>query len=171
MSAACRLRNVRHPDDGSPRRGRRIYLATVRADKLNPNLPNSAWILCWPHSAFSAAILRMSNLSSAGIGRRPMQPLRLDRQRQHAFHPLRCHLSTVSGLTMRSASRQPGKHRQARTQIRRSASSNLGLVLRRLRTSTCCRRQRFSATSSPFGRKKRVIARTNQTQSPPASGH
>src|SRR5258707_1805754 len=43
ISAACHSRKVRQPGDGSRSRGRRMYLATVRADTLNPSLASSAW--------------------------------------------------------------------------------------------------------------------------------
>jgi hypothetical protein len=37
-----------------------MYLATVLADTLNPNLASSACIRFWPQSLFSTAIRRMS---------------------------------------------------------------------------------------------------------------
>jgi hypothetical protein len=73
--------------DPPPRRrlspcGRRMYLATVRAETLCPSLASSAWILRWPHKAFSKVIRRMSNLISPESGRRPLFPDARDRQRQ-----------------------------------------------------------------------------------------
>ena len=60
-----------------------MYLATVRAETLYPSLASSAWILRWPHNAFSEAIRRISNLSSPRIGiARPLLPGARDRQRQ-----------------------------------------------------------------------------------------
>jgi hypothetical protein len=50
------------PTQGRPRSWRavRMYLATVLADTLNPNLASSACIRFWPQSRFSTAIRRMS---------------------------------------------------------------------------------------------------------------
>ena len=45
IAEECCLINVRRPGDGPLSRGRRIYLATVRAETLNPSLVSSAWIL------------------------------------------------------------------------------------------------------------------------------
>jgi hypothetical protein len=41
---ACCFRNFLQPGDDPQLRCGRVYLATVLADTLNPNLANSAWI-------------------------------------------------------------------------------------------------------------------------------
>ena len=82
---------------------------------------------------------------SAGL--RPALPGCRDRRRQWAFQPMRCHRMTVPGLTMMRWSRQFENQRQARTRNRRSASRIRGRAWRRLRTTSCWRRHRFSAAS------------------------
>jgi hypothetical protein len=67
-------------------------------------------------------------------------------------------LKTVSGWTMSSTSRQPEYHRLARIQNCRSAGCNRGRGCRRWRTMSCCRKHRFSATSSAFGFRSAAIA-------------
>jgi hypothetical protein len=53
-----------------------------------------------PHKEFSRAMRRMSSRSSGSNFLRPVPDGRRDRQRQYAFQPLRCQLTTVSGFTM-----------------------------------------------------------------------
>lgn len=115
--SACRARNCRQPGDGWPFHGLRMYLATVRAQTLKPRRASSAWMRCWPQSGFSFAIRRTSSLSSSGIRCRPPPLCSLERQRQYAIQPFRCHRKTVSGWTMSSNSRQLAKQRwpQSRT--------------------------------------------------------
>ncbi len=140
----------------------RMYFATVRAETLNPNLASSAWIRFCPHRKFSVAMRRMSAFTSGGIVFRPDLPRCRDRQRQWAFHPLRCHPSTVPGVTIKSDFRQRGNHRDARIQNRRSGFCNRGRGRLRCRTRSCCLRQRFSATSDAFDLKNAAIAHTTQ---------
>jgi hypothetical protein len=45
IAEECCLISAHQPGDGPLSRGRRIYLATVRAETLNPSLVSSAWIL------------------------------------------------------------------------------------------------------------------------------
>jgi hypothetical protein len=44
ISDSCRFRKSRYPGDGARLWRGRMYLATVRAETLNPNLASSAWI-------------------------------------------------------------------------------------------------------------------------------
>jgi hypothetical protein len=59
MSLAWRVRHVRQVGEGTPSWGRRMYLATVRADTGNPNRASSAWTLRCPHGRFSTAMRRI----------------------------------------------------------------------------------------------------------------
>jgi hypothetical protein len=49
--ASVLFEKMRHPGDGFCPCGRRMYLATVRAETLCPSLACSAWILRWPNKA------------------------------------------------------------------------------------------------------------------------
>ncbi len=60
VSLACDTRNFRQPGEGPLSWIPRMYLATVRAETLKPNLASSAWIRFCPHSEFSVAMRRMS---------------------------------------------------------------------------------------------------------------
>ena len=110
-------------------------------------------------------IRRMRVRSSAAIGRRPGLPVRRERRRQY----VRQHRSTVSGFTMRREVRQPLNHRHAKIQKRRSASSRRGRGLQRCRTTSCCRRQRLSATRNTFGRIAAAITHRKQRSIHPTS--
>jgi hypothetical protein len=61
--------------------------------------------------------------------------------------PSRCHLMTVSGLTMISASRQSFQSLERQTQKRRSRGRRFGRLTVRLRTRSCWRRTRISVAS------------------------
>jgi hypothetical protein len=64
---------------------------------------------------------------------------------------------------------EPSDHRHANIQKRRSASSKRGSGLRRCRTTSCCRRQRLSATSNTFGRIAAAITHSKQRSIHPPS--
>src|SRR4029453_2391450 len=59
---------------------------------------------------------------------------------------------------MSSTSRQPEYHCLARIQKCRSAPPNRGRGCRRGRTTSCCRKHMFSATSSAVGLRRATIA-------------
>src|ERR1700726_2668978 len=62
-----------------------------------------------PHSGLAMLISRISlRISNGTVG---LPPRAFDFQRQYNRKPVRCHLNTVSGLTIASASRTPGRSR------------------------------------------------------------
>ena len=135
-------RNVFQPCDGDPLL-RTIYLATLVCPTSIPSLSSSPWIR-YAHNGLAMLISRITCRISAGTAGRPRR--RLDFQRQNNRKPARCHLTTVSGRTMASASRVFGNSWQ--TQPRTALStvrndSRLGLPRRS--TMISCRNTRISA--------------------------
>src|SRR5712671_1795927 len=80
-----------------------MYLATLVCPISTPSLRSSPWIRGAPHSLLAMLISRTGLRISNGIVGR--QPRALDFQRQYNRKPARCHLTTVSGFTIASASR------------------------------------------------------------------
>src|ERR1700737_5004767 len=101
-------RNVLQPWDGGSRR-LTMYLATLVCPISTPSLRSSPWIRGAAHRGLAMLISRISLRISNGTGGLP--PRALDFQRQCKRKPARCHLTTVSGLTIASASRTPERSR------------------------------------------------------------
>jgi hypothetical protein len=72
---------------------------------------------------------------------------------------------------MRSEPRRLLKHRLAIIQNRRSALPSRGREYLRCRTSNCCRRQRFSATSRTIDLNAAAIAHTRKPTTPTSADH
>src|SRR6476659_4939590 len=100
IPSAWLRRNVFHPCDGGALL-RAIYLATLVWPISIPSLRSSPWILGAPHNGLARLISRISRRISNGTVGRPQR--RRDCQRQYDRKPARCHLITVSGLTIASA--------------------------------------------------------------------
>src|SRR6476469_5036102 len=100
IPSAWLRRNVFHPCDGGALL-RAIYLATLVWPISIPSLRSSPWILGAPHNGLARLISRISRRISNGTVGRPQR--RCDFQRQYDLKPARCHLITVSGLTIASA--------------------------------------------------------------------
>ena len=85
-----------------------------------------------PQSGLAMLTSRISlRISNGTVG---LPPRAFDFQRQYNRKPARCHLTTVSGLTIASASRTPGRSRLRQTKINRSMELKvcfLGAVRRR----------------------------------------
>src|SRR3984893_10480667 len=112
IPSAWLRRNVLQPWDGGSRR-LTMYLATLVCPISTPSLTSSPWIRGAPHSGLAMLISRISlRISNGTVG---LPPRAFDFQRQYNRKPERCHLTTVSGLTIASASRTPGQ-----TKIKRS---------------------------------------------------
>src|ERR1700719_1746855 len=67
------------------------------------SLSSSPWIRGAPQSGLAMLISRISLRISGGTGGRP--PRGRDFQRQYKRKPARCHLMTIAGLTIASASK------------------------------------------------------------------
>jgi len=117
-----------------------------------PSMSSSPWILGAPQRGLALAILRISRLTSGetssflGVRQR-------DFQRQKRRKPARCQRTTVSGLTMTSASAQRDQIWERPTQNARSARRRRGRGADRWRVASCWRRARFSRASSARVRK------------------
>ena len=116
---------------------------TDRSESVKPNFRSSPWILGAPQVGFSRAIRWISSRISRVILPRPPTGPR-DLQRQYNRNPARCHLTTVSGFTMRRASAQPDHKRRSAVQNSRSIGFNFGQGRLRLNTASCWRRARIS---------------------------
>ena len=100
-----------------------------------------------PQVGFADDIRRISCRTSESIRGRPGFPFR-DFHRQYSRKPSRCQPTTVSGLTMISASDQFRQTRRRRTQKARSSDVNLGRGFSALNTASCWRSAMFSMTKS-----------------------
>jgi len=110
-----------------------------------PSLSSSPWIRGAPQEEFSRHILRIRSRTSREMTGRPGWPCRTF-QVQKRRKLLRCHATTVSGLTMASADRQPLQMRESQTHNRRSTGVNFGRFLAdRWSTPIWWRRARFSS--------------------------
>src|ERR1700682_1967084 len=82
-----------------------MYLATLVCPISTPSLRSSPWIRGAPHSGLAMLISRISLRISNGTAGLP--PRAFDFHRQYNRNPARCHLTTVSGLTIASARAKP----------------------------------------------------------------
>src|SRR5580704_3013884 len=102
-------------EERPPALGRRVsspdhVLGHARLSDIDAELEEfSPWIRGAPHSGLAMLISRISRrISNGTVGLPPRAP---DFHRQYKRKPARCHLTTVSGLTIASASRTPGRSR------------------------------------------------------------
>ncbi len=152
MPSAWLRRNVLQPCDGGALL-RTIYLATLVCPTSIPTLSSSPWIRGAPHNGLAILICRISSRISDGTAGRPTR--RLDFQRQNKRKPARCHLTTVSGRTMASASRAFGNRWQTQPRTTLSTVRNDNrLGLPRRSTTTCCRNTRISASNAARDRSR-----------------
>src|SRR3981189_3251621 len=80
-----------------------MYLATLVCPIPTPSLSSSPWIRGAPHSGLAMLISPISRrISNGTVG---LPPRAFDFHRQYNRKPARCHLTTVSGLTIASALR------------------------------------------------------------------
>ena len=121
-----------------------------------PSFKSSPWIRGAPHRVFSRDIRRTRWRISLDTGGRPGFPRR-DFHVQKSLNPLRCQPTTVSGLTITRAWRQPGHRQDRMTQKTLSAFRSDGRGLFRFRTATCCRRARISVWSAARSAKISMI--------------
>ena len=95
-----------------------------------------------PHKGFSVAIRRMSCRSSSGMGGRPGRDL----QRQNSRQPARCQRTIVFGRTTITHDRQ-SHNRESQARLKRvAASMRRGFTPRSLKSASCRRKTRFSAS-------------------------
>src|SRR6202043_1413266 len=108
VPSAWLRRNVLQPWDGGSRR-LTMYLATLLCPISTPSLRRSPWPRDAPHSGLAMLISRISlRISNGTVG---LPPRAFDFQREYNRKPALCHLTTVSGFTIASASRTPGRSR------------------------------------------------------------
>src|SRR6266436_2110851 len=107
MSGRWLRRKLRQVGEGTlGRRG--IHRPTVAWLTLMPSLSSSPWMRGAPHNGLALLMRRIkSRISVPILGR----PGRCDRHRQKSRKPLRCHWTTVAGLTNTIASMTRGQIR------------------------------------------------------------
>jgi len=140
------FRNVCHVWEG----GVRFFgnsRATVRSAILIPSFGCSPWILGLPQVGLALAILRTNSRISLPVPGRP-DPQYFERWVQYNANPLRCHRTTVSGLTTMRDSRHPCQTEERYSQKSRSLRLKGAWVRSRFRIASCCRSARFSRASS-----------------------
>src|SRR6516164_7960907 len=96
-----------------------------------------------PQKGLAAAIFLIKARISGLVSGRPLCLL-LEIEVQKSRKPLRCQDTTVSGLTMIKARRQPFQVLERHSQNNRSAFRSRGRGQRRLKTISCWRRAKFS---------------------------
>src|SRR5882672_1873233 len=97
-----------------PALGRRVslpdhVLGHAGLSDIDAELEEFSWIRGAPHCGLAMLISRISLRISNGTAGLP--PRAFDFQRQYNRKPARCHLTTVSGLTIAGESRTPGRSR------------------------------------------------------------
>lgn len=128
----------------------RMQFWIVRLLTRTPSLSSSPRMRSAPHSRFSRASRSMRATVFAET--RGRWAPRLGFFRQSSLKPARCHRSTVSGLTSRSASLQRGTSRTRVAINALSCGENVGRFALRHATRSCWRSKAFSASSSPRDR-------------------
>ena len=120
-----------------------MYFLTVLGETRMPNFTKSSLAMrSSPHKGFSFAIRRMSRRSSSGMGGRPGRDL----QRQNSRQPARCQRTIVFGRTTITHDRQ-SHNRESQARLKRvAASMRRGFTPRSLKSASCRRKTRFSAS-------------------------
>ena len=121
--------------------------ATDRSEILIPSFSSSPWILGLPQVGLALAILRTNSRISLPVPGRPA-PQCFERWVQYNTNPLRCHRTTVSGLTTMRDSRHLCQTEERYSQKSRSLRLKRAWGRSRFRIASCCRSARFSETSS-----------------------
>jgi hypothetical protein len=118
-----------------------MYLATASLPTSCPSMTSSPAIRRRLHRGFSRVICTMSATISGASGGRPT---RRDFQAQKRANPRRCHVRTVSGFTIASASGHRDQTRETTVQKARSMGRSRGRGCARFKTASCWRRTRIS---------------------------
>jgi hypothetical protein len=122
-----------------------MYRWIVRLATLMSSFSNSPRMRSAPQSRLSTAIALIRAMVSAGsLGSCAVVR---DFRFQNSWNPWRCQRSTVSGLTMSSASFHHCNRLASRTTRTRSERVKRGRLTERLRTRSCWRSRAFSMTS------------------------
>src|SRR5215472_6530788 len=121
-----------------------IQREMVLSETSKPSIRSSPWIRGAPQLGFSATIWKISSRTSFDVGLLPTGFRTLEITLQYQRNPARCHRTTVSGVTTRSACFQPDQHRRTSSQKSLSKELILGRGWRRLSTISCWRRAKFS---------------------------
>ena len=135
-----------------------MYLLTLLSLMSRPSLSNSRWMRGAPQPGFSRHILRIRSRTSRAMRGRPRLPRRTF-QVQNRRKPARCQATTVSGLTIANAERQP-------LQARRSSHQSLPTAFQLPSVCEQARRFRPSGLSVPVGfrRQGRGLRQVNKRQ-------
>ena len=131
-----------------------------------PSLRISPWIFGAPQRGLDLAICQMSFLTSCETS--PLAgPRARDFHRQNKRKPVRCHRTTVSGLTTTSTSAQRDQSRERTSQKARSLLRRRGRPEVRWKLASCWRRARFSiARSARLRRAERNAPRRLRNRNP-----
>jgi len=124
-----------------------MYFAMVESAASKPSNFNSDWILGAPQVGFSRDICRIRSQTAWVIFGLPTVPA-WDLRRQYSLNLWRCHLTTVSGLTMISVDFQSGQTRDSHAQNRLSLFCSVGRLMVRCWTASCWRSARLSRIKS-----------------------
>src|SRR5215469_6078384 len=130
-----------------------IQREMVLSETSKPSIRSSPWMLGAPQLGFSVTIWKIRSRTSFGVCLPPMGFLEIILQYQR--NPARCHRTTVSGVTTRSACFQPDQHRRMSSQKSLSNKYNFGRGWCRLSTTSCWRSARFSRRRLGCERKRR----------------
>jgi len=132
-----------------------IQREMVLSETSKPSIRSSPWIRGAPQLGFSVTIWKMRSRTSFGVCLPPMGFLVFEIILQYQRNPARCHRTTVSGVTTRSACFHPDQHRRMSSQKSLSNKYNFGRGWCRLSTTSCWRSARFSRRRLGCERKRR----------------
>ena len=127
MASRWLRRKVSQRLDGSGSlEARFIQREMVLSETSKPSMRSSPWIRGAPQLGFSATIWNIRSRTSFEVGLLPTGFLTFEITLQYQRNPARCHRTTVSGVTTRSACFQPDQHRRTTNQKSLSNKSSFG---------------------------------------------
>src|SRR5215472_12870024 len=103
-----------------------IQREIVLSETSKPSMRSSPWMRGAPQVGFSATIWKIRPRTSLAIGVLPVGFLTLEINFQYQQNPARCHRTTVSGVTTKSACFHPDQHWRANSQTSLSDKLSLG---------------------------------------------
>jgi len=145
------------------RGARFIQREIVRSETSKPSIRSSPWMRGAPQVGFSATMRKINSRTSFGVCLRPSGLRTLEISFQYNRKPVRCHRTTVSGVTTISACFHPDQNLRSKTQNSLSNTASLGLGRLRFNATSCWRRARFSRSSLRRQQKSRRMAPAKST--------
>lgn len=137
---------------------RRIQREIVRSETSKPSMRSSPWMSGAPQVGFSRTIRKINSQTSLDVCLLPTRILTREISLQYELKLVRCHRTTVSGVTMMRACFHPDQNRRTATQKSLAKRLRPGRGRRRFSTASCWRSTKFSKTRLPRLQNRRASA-------------